>query len=106
LRVLQFLNRCAAFFVEAQKAIQRRARVVEAAIGQAFEEGILIVADPFDVEHGSGFSASAIHVSRLYTPPGGQSEAPPQDQNPCWVSLPYKVVRVRLEARISLPSPD
>ncbi len=39
LRLLQFLNRCAAFFVEAQKAIQRRARVVEAAIGQPLEEG-------------------------------------------------------------------
>ena len=41
LRLLQFLNRRAAFLVEAEKAIQRRARVVEAAIGQPLDEGVL-----------------------------------------------------------------
>ena len=53
LRALQFLNRCAALLVEAENLIQRRARIVEAAIGQPFDEGLLIFADPFDVEHGA-----------------------------------------------------
>ena len=60
LRLLQFLNRCAALLVEAENSIQRRARIVEAAIGQPFDEGLLIFADPFDVEHGASFPALAI----------------------------------------------
>src|SRR5262245_41955561 len=53
LRVLQFLNRRAALLVEAQNSIQRGARAcLEAAVGQPLDEGVPVVADPFDVEHG------------------------------------------------------
>ena len=62
LRLLQLLNRAAPFLVQAQNLIQRRPRIVEAAIGQPLEKGVRVVADPFDVEHWFG--------------PSGDSKAP------------------------------
>ena len=52
LRLLQFLNRGAALLVQAQNSIQRGLRIVETAVRQPLEKGVLVVADPFDVEHG------------------------------------------------------
>jgi hypothetical protein len=43
--------------VQAQNSIQDRLRVIDTAIGQPLEKGVLVVADPFDVEHGVNFLA-------------------------------------------------
>ena len=51
---LQFSNRRAALLVELQNLIQRLIRRREAAIGQPLDEGVLVVANPFDVEQGFG----------------------------------------------------
>ena len=52
LRVLQLLNRSAAFLVQLQNSIQQGFGVVEGAVLQPLHEGVLIVANPFDIEHG------------------------------------------------------
>jgi len=67
LSLLQFLNRAAALLVQAQNSSQGFARLREAAIGQPFDEGVLIVADPFDIEHGYGlFCFSDSSFAPLY----------------------------------------
>ena len=54
LRLLQFLNRCPALLVQLQNLSQGFAGLREAAIGQPFDEGVPILANPFDVEQGLG----------------------------------------------------
>ena len=57
LRLLQFLNRGAALLVKAQNLIQRLLGRVGAAVLQRRDEGVLVLANPFDVEQGAVLSA-------------------------------------------------
>jgi hypothetical protein len=53
LRLLQILNRFAALFVALQQPGENVARALKTAIVKPFDEGILILANPFDVEQGA-----------------------------------------------------
>src|SRR4029450_306419 len=67
LSLLQFLNRRAALLVKAENSIQRGARAcLEAAISQPFDEGLRIVADPFDVEHGRSSLNRRLRIRPYY----------------------------------------
>ncbi len=55
LRLLQFLNRGAALLVQAQNLSEGFACAVGAAIGQALNEGVPVLANPFDVEQGGSY---------------------------------------------------
>ena len=57
LRLLQFLNRGAALLVQPQNLIQRLLGRVGAAVLQRRDEGVLVLANPFDVEQGAVLSA-------------------------------------------------
>jgi acetyl-CoA carboxylase carboxyltransferase component len=52
LRLLQFLNRGAALLVQPQNLIQRLLGRIGAAVLQPGDEGVLVLANPFDVEQG------------------------------------------------------
>ena len=52
LRLLQFLNCAAALLVQLENLIQRLLGRLEGAVLQPRNEGVLVVANPFDVEQG------------------------------------------------------
>ena len=59
LRILQLLNRSAAFLVQLQNSIQQGSLgPLDAAVLQPLHKGVLIVTNPFDVEHGLNFRAN------------------------------------------------